>query len=109
LDSTCIATGGKLKYLVGILNSKLINLELNRYSPKTGTGDLIISVQALNPLKIVVPNEAQETQMNNLVDQIITQKQQNQDTTTLEKEIDQLVYQLYELTDEEIKIVEGEK
>lgn len=36
-------------------------------------------------------------------------KQQNQDTTALEKEIDQLVYQLYKLTDEEIKIVEGEK
>ncbi|MEB3309749.1 MAG: TaqI-like C-terminal specificity domain-containing protein [Snowella sp.] len=31
------------------------------------------------------------------------------DTTTLEKEINQLVYQLYGLTEEEIKIVEGEK
>jgi hypothetical protein len=31
------------------------------------------------------------------------------DTTPLEKEIDQLVYQLYGLTEEEIKIVEGEK
>ena len=31
------------------------------------------------------------------------------DTTDLEKEIDQLVYQLYGLTKEEIKIVEGEK
>jgi hypothetical protein len=31
------------------------------------------------------------------------------DTTTLEKAIDQLVYQLYGLTEEEIKIVEGGK
>jgi hypothetical protein len=31
------------------------------------------------------------------------------DTTALEKEIDQLVYQLYGLTEEEIKIVEGGK
>ncbi|MDQ1349866.1 MAG: adenine-specific DNA-methyltransferase, partial [Acidobacteriota bacterium] len=30
------------------------------------------------------------------------------DTTALEKEIDRLVYELYGLTDEEIKIVEGE-
>ncbi len=44
LDSTCIATGKHLKYLVGFLNSKLIENELNRYAPKTGTGDLILSV-----------------------------------------------------------------
>lgn len=31
----------------------------------------------------------------------------NADTTILEAEIDQLVYELYELTEEEIKIVEG--
>ena len=31
------------------------------------------------------------------------------DTIALEKAIDQLVYQLYRLTEEEIKIVEGEK
>ena len=31
------------------------------------------------------------------------------DTTALEKAIDQLVYQLYGLTEEEIKIVEGGK
>ena len=29
------------------------------------------------------------------------------DTSVLEKEIDQLVYELYELTDEEIEIVEN--
>jgi adenine-specific DNA-methyltransferase len=30
------------------------------------------------------------------------------DTTELEREIDQLAYRLYDLTEEEIKIVEGE-
>lgn len=34
-------------------------------------------------------------------------KKQGQDTTALEKQIDQMVYQLYELTEEEIAIVEG--
>ena len=33
----------------------------------------------------------------------------NADTTALEKEISRLVYQLFGLTEEEIKIVEGEK
>lgn len=42
------------------------------------------------------------------VTQILTAKKQNPaaDTSALEKEIDQLVYQLYGLTEEEIKIVE---
>ena len=108
LDSTCIATGNHLKYLVGVLNSKLIENELNRYAPKTGTGDLIISVQALSPLKIPVPTEEQEIKMNVLVDQILTLKQAkpSADTQTLEKEIDAMVYKLYSLSEEEIKIVE---
>ena len=44
-----------------------------------------------------------------IVDQILTAKKSDPkaDTTTLETEIDQLVYQLYELTPEEIQIIEG--
>jgi hypothetical protein len=43
----------------------------------------------------------------NLAEQILSSKRQNQDTTALEFVIDQLIYQMYGLTDEEIKIVEG--
>ena len=39
--------------------------------------------------------------------QILKEKKTNADTSSLEAEIDQLVYQLYGLTDEEIAIVEG--
>jgi hypothetical protein len=43
------------------------------------------------------------------VNQILAAKKQlpTVDTTALEKEIDQLIYQIYDLTEEEIKIVEG--
>jgi type II restriction/modification system DNA methylase subunit YeeA len=107
LDSTCIATGKYLKYLVGVLNSKLIENELNRFAPKTGTGDLIISVQALTPLQIPIPTEKQEKQMNDLVDKIITLKQQDIDSTENERQVDELVYKLYDITEEEQKIIEG--
>ena len=107
LDSTCIATGSKVKFLTAVLNSKLCNMELFRLSPKTGTGDLIISVQALNPLRVPIPNEEQETEICDILDKIIELKKSNSDTTSLESEIDQLVYELYGLTEEEIAIVEG--
>ena len=44
-----------------------------------------------------------------LVDKILTAKQQAQDTSALETEIDEMVYQLYDLTDEEVKIIEDKK
>ena len=45
LDSTCFATGKYIKYLVGIMNSKF-GKYIMKDSPQTGTGDLLISVQA---------------------------------------------------------------
>jgi adenine-specific DNA-methyltransferase len=77
------------------------------YAPKTATGDLIISVQALSPLQISIPEKKMETKIENLVDKIIYHKHIGTDTTELENQIDQLVYQLYGLTAEEIGIVEG--
>jgi len=107
LDSTCIATGKHLKYLVGVLNSKLIEKELNRFAPKTGTGDLIISVQALSPLQIPIPTPEQETKMNELVDKIIAQKQKGEDTKANEILIDKMVYELYHITADEQKLIGG--
>ena len=71
LDSTCIATGEKIKYLTAYLNSKLGNYQLFKSAPKTGMGDLIISVQALDSLLVYYPTEQQEIQFNKLVDYII--------------------------------------
>jgi len=64
----------------------------------------------LKDLPVKFDNEKILRQIESIVDQIITEKKSNPDadTTVLEKEIDQMVYQLYELTEEEIKIVEGD-
>jgi type II restriction/modification system DNA methylase subunit YeeA len=109
LDSTCIATGEKVKFLCAVLNSKLCNSELFRIAPKTGTGDLIISVQALEPLNVPIPDKEQEEEILKIFDQILSLKKSNSsaDTSTLEAEIERLVYELYGLTEEEIRIVEG--
>ena len=116
LDSTCIATGDKIKFLVGVLNSSVCIYELFRTSPKTGTGDQIISVQALEPLRIPKPSKNQETDITNIVDKILTLTQSNDyiqnpakqaKVKEYEKEIDQMVYTLYGLTPDEIAIVEG--
>ena len=44
-----------------------------------------------------------------LVDQILELKKEGKDTLSLENEIDEMVYRLYDLTDNEIAIVKGKE
>ena len=106
LDSTCIATGEKIKYLTALLNSKLCKYQLFEKAPKTGMGDLIISVQALEPLLVYYPDDREEKIIEKLVTKIIEKKKKGQETTSLENEIDIMVYKLYGLTYEEVKVID---
>ena len=58
---------------------------------------------------ITTSNEPIVKQIEALVDKILVAKQQNPhaDTSHLERQIDQLVYKLYNLTDDEIKIIKS--
>ena len=75
-------------------------------SPKTGTGDVIISVQALNPLPVVDPDKQTEQLINNLIDTILHKMENGEDTVKEEENIDLMVYKLYHLTYEEARIVD---
>ncbi|MBC2703727.1 N-6 DNA methylase [Desulfobacula sp.] len=97
LDSTVIATGKDVKYLTALLNSKLHIKELIDNSPKTGTGDAIISVQALEPLLVHKPSQKKRLPFEILVDCILFAKENNMKTEadTFESVIDGMVYDLY--------------
>ncbi len=60
-------------------------------------------------LPIPIPRLSERNKIEEFVERILTAKRANPqaDTGALEREIDQLVYQLYGLTNEEIAIVEG--
>ena len=58
-------------------------------------------------LPIPVPNIEQENEVISIVDKILKNKENNMDTSILENELNNIVYQLYGLTDDEIAIVEG--
>lgn len=109
-DSTCIATGKHLKTLVAVLNSTVGNYLLQG-SPKTGTGDLLISVQALEPIPIPPVTDANRMlveALEALVDEIHAAKSTNlkADTRAAEAQIDRLVYRLYDLNSEEVALIE---
>jgi len=110
IDSLFIIYSDKinLKYLLALLNSKLLNRQYQKLNPEQGRVFAQVKIDYVNELPIVV-NEAYVDVMVGLVDKILTLKKQNPkaDTSALEKEIDQLVYALYNLTPEEIALVEG--
>jgi len=94
-------TNCSLRYLLCLLNSLLINYW---YGMRFKT--ITQSINSYKSLPIKVTDNQQP--FINLVDQILTAKnaKPQADTTSLEANIDQLVYELYGLTEEEIAIVE---
>jgi len=98
----------KPKFLLSILCSKLIQYFYSmEFKADTDVFPKIRIAQVKKvPIKIIAEDSQQP--FIELVTQIIYIKQQtpSTDTTPLESQIDQLVYQLYELTEEEIEIIE---
>ena len=99
-----------LKFILAVINSSLLTWYFNISSNKIVTNTFPrISIYDLKEFSINLSNTLIQNQIADNLSQILTAKTNNSivDTTTLESEIDRLVYQLYGLTDEEIKIVEG--
>ncbi|BBE30107.1 hypothetical protein OSSY52_02480 [Tepiditoga spiralis] len=92
-----------LKYLTGILNSKLIEFWLRNMGKMQGNTYQIDKEPLMN-IPIKVKNSNQKIFIK-IVNQIIELKKQKKDTTELENKIDEMVYDLYELTEEEKEIV----
>ena len=104
-----IVTGGQLKYLGALLNSKLVSWLMKVVGVPTGMGLIQWDKFTVETIPCVRLSQPEQQPFMDIVDQILTAKQQGKDTTALEAEIDKKVYQLYNLTDDEIKIIEGTK
>ena len=107
LDSTCFATGKYIKFLVSILNSKM-GKYLMKDSPKTGTGDLLISVQAVEPLKIPIPDADLEMCINEIIDEILQKNNSLHDFLKLNEKMDSIIYSLYQLDKKEISFIQSQ-
>ena len=94
------------KYLIGLLNSRLLNWLFKKTSTNNN-----INIYELQSLPIPKPNSKNQKLVDeivNSVNQILEIKKENSqtDTTKIEKDIDNLIYKLYNLDANEIKIIE---
>ena len=97
-----------LKYVLGLLNSKMYYLWLYHRGKRKGES-LELYQKPLSEIPIKKIKQSEQKVFIDLVDRILAAKQRNPevDTSALEREIDRLVYRLYDLTPDEIAIVEG--
>ncbi|OOQ31913.1 restriction endonuclease [Helicobacter pylori] len=109
-----ILTGEHLHYLLGMLHSKLITFAFKTFYAGGGLGESGYRYKKAFIERLPIPQITEKNQeladkIIALVEQILQLKEEypKANTQGLEKEIDALVYQLYHLTDEEIKTIEN--
>ncbi|GAA9963570.1 class I SAM-dependent DNA methyltransferase [Helicobacter pylori] len=107
-----IITGDKIeiKYITALLNSKCIYFAMRKFYMGGGIeGELKTNNLEKIPIPKITPqNQELADKITDCAQAILVLKEKDPKANTqkLEKEIDALVYQLYNLTDEEIKIIE---
>ncbi|GAA7915426.1 class I SAM-dependent DNA methyltransferase [Helicobacter pylori] len=108
-----ILTGEHLRYLLGMLHSKLITFAFKTFYAGGGLGESGYRYKKAFIERLPIPKITPQTKelarkITDCVEAILSIKAKDPKANTqrLEKEIDALVYQLYNLTDEEIKIIE---
>jgi ribosomal protein L23 len=101
--------GKNIKYLLAILNSKLGEWYFNQISTTSGMGTNRWKKYKIEQLPIKDIGEKERKPIEALVEKILAQKKKDPtvDTSALESEIDRAVYKLYNLTPDEVNIIEG--
>jgi hypothetical protein len=92
-------------YILGILNSKLIDFYFRLFNSNTH-----VSSTELNRLPIIKPSNEQLNAVETIIQKICSLKEGDPeaDVSTLEVELNKMVYRLYDLTWDEVKVIEPE-
>lgn len=93
-----------MKYLVGILNSKLVMFWL-RYMGKMQGNHYQVDKEPLINIPIISCDKY-EKEIVSLVEKIIKEKSIKNTTLELDNYLDNIIYKLYNLDDDDIKIIE---
>ncbi|EPW6892324.1 DUF7149 domain-containing protein [Campylobacter coli] len=109
-----ILTGENLKYLIAFLNNDFVAFIFKTFYAGGNLGENGFRYKKAFLEKLPIPkinskNQKLANELINLVDEILKVKEQdkNANTSPLEEKINNIVYMLYNLTKEEIKIIEG--
>jgi hypothetical protein len=96
-------------FLTALLNSSLIEFFVKNNTETSGMGTMRWINNVISNIPVSMIEKREQTPIAYIVNNIIAAKQANPnaDTSVLEAEIDKMVYTLYDLTEDDITIVEG--
>lgn len=94
-----------LKYTLGLLNSKLLDFVYTYINPEKGEVLAEVKKNHIENLPII-ENSILKPKLIDLVNEILLDKNQGLDSFDLEKQIDMVVFHIYDLTYDEILIVD---
>ena len=103
------ALGYKIKFVLALLNSKLLDFYYKKkFSTKKEEAFPEIQTYLYEQLPLPNVNDEQQNEIIDIVDTILILKTEKNcaDTSDLENKINRIVYNLYDLTDAEVKIIE---
>ena len=92
-----------IRYLLALLNSKVVEFFMHHTASLKAGGYYSYSTSALEKIPIIIADNQNE--YIELVDEIMEKKRCAEDTTALENQIEEKIFGLYELNDEEIDII----
>jgi hypothetical protein len=96
------------KFILGVLNSKLMEWIIYDLCPAKMGNARKFGLDYIKKLPIPIVDIKIQKIIADLVDNIISSKKEGKDILEFDSKINQIVYKLYELTEDEIKIIEGE-
>ena len=102
---------GASRFLLALLNSRAGRYLIHRSSGVPEGGFLALQSPLMKPFPIPATSSEEQKQVERLVARVLAAKQRDAkaDVSELEREIDELVYALYSLTPEEIKLIEDSR
>ena len=97
-----------IKYLLGILNSSVVRFYIRQIAATSGMGTLRWINNYVKLIPIPLPTDDQQSAIISYVNAILEKKQRDvaNETITEEYKLDQAIYNLYNLTEEDIKLIE---
>ena len=102
-----ILTGENLEYLTAFLNSKLFKIAYRNNFPELQGGTRELHKIYFTELAVKKISEQENIRFKELVDLIQDGKKRNLDTTLYEQEIENRLFEIYELTTQEIEEVQN--
>lgn len=99
-------TGENIYTVLSILNSKLIEWYFDKICPSTGAGTNQWKKFIVETIPIPKVDSAIENTFKDMINKIVALKSEGNSSDNIERELDEIVFSLYDITNEERNYLE---